>query len=149
MKGERRLVNMIQNRNGKMSMKSSALILGTLLSLLATLVGSGILAKLLDAAFLGENSVGYGAMIVVILSSWIGALVSVRKQNGRRMLSSMAVGAAYFLVMLGVNAIFFGGQYSGIGVTALLVFCGSFLAVLSVPLEKRRGKTSKIKIPNR
>ena len=40
---------------------------------------------------------------------------------------------------LAVTAVFFGGQYQGMGVTALMVLCGSVLVILLAPGGKNRA----------
>ena len=145
MKGKGRLVCVNQNRIGK----PSVLLFGILLSLLMTLIGSGILAKLMNSEVLTEDAIGYGAVTIVMLSSWIGAMTVNRKRSGKRILNCLVVAGGYLLTLLGINGLFFDGQYRGVAVTALLVFGGSFLALLTNLPEKRVGKTPKIKIPNR
>ena len=142
-------MSMVPNKHGKPSLKSTAVIVGTMVSLAATLAGCAILAKLLDGGFLGEESIGYGVAAIVIFSTWLGAMTAIRKQRGERMLTALAVGLVYFLILLLMNLVIYNGEYAGVPVTALLIFGGSFLSIVSSPMEKKAGKTSKIKIPNR
>ena len=72
------------------------LLQGGLASLLVTLVGSGLLAKMVDAWILAENAIGYGV---------IG-------------------------ILLAITALFFGGRYTAMGVTAGVVMAGSAAAIL-------------------
>ena len=140
---------MVPNKHGKPTLKSRAVILGAMVSLAATLAACAAWARLLDGEFLGEESVGYGVAIIVIFSTWLGTMTAIRKRKGERLLTALAVGLVYFLILLLVNLVFYNGEYAGVPVTVLLIFGGSFLAVLTAPGEKRVGKTSKIKIANR
>lgn len=122
--------------------------LGVSASLLITVLGAALIAKLVDRETIGEGSIGYGILIVMILASWLGSLVSYGRIKRRRAVVCLAAGGIYFLVLLSFTALFFGGEYSGVGVTALLIFCGSMLAVLPGLRQNRGGKRPKIKIPN-
>lgn len=134
---------------GRASSMPAGLAMGGLCGLAVTLLGAGILAKLIDANTLPETSIGYGVMVILMLASFLGALLAYNKIKRQRMLVCMASGLSLFLILLSMTALFFGGQYSGVGVTALLILCGSGLAALLGLRENRGGKTRKIKIPNR
>lgn len=122
--------------------------MGALTSLAITILGSGILAKLVDKEIMAESSIGYGIMVMLILGAYLGAMVSYRKIKRQRLPVCLGSGGIYLGILLSMTALFFGGQYSGVGVTALLIFCGSFLAVLPGFREKRGGKRLKMKITN-
>lgn len=134
---------------GRASSMPAGLAMGGLCSLAVTFVGASILAKLIDGNTLPESSIGYGIMVILILASFFGAMLAFHKIKRQRAVVCMASGVILYLVLLGMTALFFGGQYSGVGVTALLILCGSGLAVLLGLREKRGGKVQKIKIPNR
>jgi dolichol kinase len=53
-------------------------------------------------------------------------------------------GMIYFCVLLSITALCFGGQYQGIGVTGLVVLCGSCCAGLMGLREKKQGRKGKI-----
>lgn len=138
----------MQRRTGRASSMPTGLAAGAVTSVLITILGSAVLAKLVDGEMLQESSIGYGIMIMLIGAACLGAMVSCNKVKRQRLLVCMASGGIYFGMLLCITAMFFGGQYSGVGVTALLIFCGSFLAVLPGFREKRGGKRVKLKIPN-
>lgn len=126
----------------------AGLAVGGLSTLMITILGSGILAKMVESEVIEESSIGYGVMIMLILAAYLGAMVSYQKIKRQRFVVCMGSGAIYFGILLSITALFFGGQYSAVGVTALIVFCGSFLAVLPGFRENRGGKRPKLKIPN-
>ena len=88
---------------------------------------------------LKENAVGYGAMIIILLSSISGAGIAVNKVKKRMLQVSALVGGLYYMMLLGATALFFGGKYQGMGVTALLILAGCGVVVLIAG----RGKKSK------
>lgn len=120
---------------------------GVITAAAVTLAGAAVTAKLIDAEVLGWNASGYSVLLILILASWLGALSAAGRIKRRRLAVCAATGALYFGMLLLTTALFFGGQYSGVGQTALLVFCGSMLGVFT----GYGGKTgrNRPKIPRR
>lgn len=106
-----------------------------------TLAGAGITAILIDREILSWEQSGYAVLIILLLASWLGASASAGKIKRQRLMICIASGAVYFSMLLLITALFFGGHYSGVGETALLIFCGSMLGVFT----GYRGKSGKIR----
>ena len=88
-------------------------------------------------------------MVLLIVSSFAGAMIAFSRIKRQRMLVCIVSGVIYFAMLMSVTALFFGGQYSAVGTTALLVLAGSGTAAL-LGLRQRRGtKRTKIKVPHR
>lgn len=106
------------------------------------LMTSAALAKLMDAQTLQWENVGWWIMTMLLLASFIGAMVSCGMIKRKRMQMSLLSGAILWLMLLGFTALFFGGQYEGVGVTGGLVLAGSISAGLtgSKPKKGRKGK---------
>lgn len=138
-----------QKPTGRAMSMPGGLAFGGFCSLVVTLIFAAILAKLIEAETLPETSIGYGVMALLLLASFVGALVSSGRIKRQRLLVCLASGLIYFLLLLSMTALFFGGQYSAVWQTALLVLCGSMLAAMMRLQEKRGGKRPKIKLPNR
>ena len=135
-------------RTGRASSMAAGLTFGAGTALAITILGSAILAKLVDREWLEEGNVGYGVMGMLLLASYLAAMVSYGKIKRQRLLVCLSTGGIYFGLLLSITALFFGGQYSGVGVTALLIVCGATLAILPGFSQKRGGKHPKLKIPN-
>lgn len=118
---------MVVNRKvtGRASTLPGGLALGAGASMVMTLVLSVVTAKLIDTGAMAESSVGYAAMVILLLSAGAGAVVSVGRIKRRKLLVCLVSGGIYYLLLLTVTAVFFGGQYTGMGVTALTVTGGS------------------------
>lgn len=101
------------------------LTVGVLISVGMTLGGSMIAAWLVSAEKIPESGIGYAALVILLLSSALGALAAVKRIKRQRMVVCMLSGLCYYLVLLACTALFFGGQYSGMGVTALVVLAGA------------------------
>ena len=117
--------------------------IGCGISLSFTILGAGLVAKLISMEVLRETAIGYGAMMTVLLATVCGAGVAVNKVKKRILQVAMLVGAGYFALLLAVTALFFGGQYQGMGVTALLVAGGCGAVILMTGREKKFGKYRK------
>ena len=114
------------------------------ISTLITLIGCAVIALMTDKEILAEKNIGYGIMLILILASYAGSISAWNLIKHRRVLVCTAAGAVYFVVLLSITALFFGGQYTAVMETSMLVLCGSTLGILSVSHPKR----TKIR-PNR
>ncbi len=133
-----------QKPTGRASSMPAGLLIGAAGSLIITLIAAFILAKLLDAETLPWENVGYGVMILLLLSSMVGALLAYGKIKRQRMMVCMLSGVIYFGILMSITALFFGGQYDSVGVTALLILGGCGSVGLLGMREKRAGKRKKI-----
>lgn len=142
---------MVTNRKptGRAASMPGGLAAGTVTAMGTTLMMAAVLAKLIETEVVPEGAVGYGIMATLILSSFLGAMVSARKIKRQRMLVCGLSAGIYFGLLLSLTALFFGGQYSGVGATALLVLCGGALAFFAGLSGERGGKRKKIRIANR
>ena len=112
---------------------------GAVAAIGTTLGGAALTAKLIDGQVLDWNHSGYAVLIILLASAWAGALVSAGRIKRQRTIICLASGVVYFMLLLISTALFFGGQYSGVGETALLIFCGSVLGLFT----KFGGKTRR------
>lgn len=106
------------------------LAMGGIIALLWTVLGSMLVAKLIESEVMQESSVGYGAGGILLVGAFLASMVSFRKIKHQRVLVCMISGAVYFVCLLGITALFFGGQYQAVGVTGLLILAGSGTAAL-------------------
>lgn len=113
-----------------------------------TLAGTLIAAKMIDKEILEWSRSGYAVMVILMLSSWVGAMTASGRIKRRRLLICMAAGAAYMLMLVLTTALFFGGQYHGVGESGLLIFGGSILAALSQVGRNKRNTKPKIRLRN-
>lgn len=142
---------MVVNRKvtGKATSMPAGLALGGAVSLGVTLIAAGILAKLVETEALAEENIGYGVMILLLIASMLGAMVAFGKIKRQRLLVCLLSGLVYMAILLSITALFFGGQYEAVGVTALLVIGGSMVTALLGFHEKRGGKRRKVKLAHR
>lgn len=112
-----------------------------LVSMGITITFSLVLAWIIGSERAGEGIIGYGAMMLLLLSSYCGALFAASRIKHRRMLCCLCNGVAYFLMLIACTALFFGGQYQGVLITGLIIMSGSVAAALTD--FKKEWKNSK------
>ena len=138
-----------QKPTGRAVSMPTGLAIGGVCSLGLTVCMAAGMAWLVAGEKLAEKNIGYGIMVLLLISSFAGAMLSFHRVKRQRMLVCILSGGIYFSLLLAVTALFFGGQYSAVGVTAILIFCGSLLAAMAGLRQGRRAKHPKIKMPHR
>ena len=139
---------MVVNRKptGRAMSIPGGLAVGILFSMAVTLVLTAVLAKLVEAETVPQGKIGHGVMVILVLSAFVGALSAFSRIKRQRLMVCGLSGVVYFGVLMSMTALFFGGQYSSVGVTALLILLGSAAAAL-LGLKKGRGvKRKRIKV---
>lgn len=132
-----------QKRTGRAASMPAGLAFGACVNLAVTLAGSVLLAKLLDQGKLQWSNIGYAVMVLLLAASYLGAFCAQTKIKSKRLLVCALSGLIYICVLISITALFFGGQYEALGVTAALVLAGSGTAGLLGLREKRDGKRLK------
>lgn len=135
------------NITGTAMSMPAGLAFGGAVSLGITLLGSALLAWLVHGEKLDPDQIGYGILILLLLGAFLGAEVAFRRIRRQRLLVCAASGVVYFGLLMAMTALFFGGQYSAVGVTALLILAGSCTAALVGSGGGRGGKGRKIRLP--
>lgn len=126
----------------------AGLLIGGVCALGGTLVLSAVLAKLVDIETIPQDKIGYGIMVLLLVCAFLGANVACGKIKRQYLIVSVISAGIYFAVLISITALFFGGQYSGVGVTAILVLCGSLLAALARSGKGEGRKRRKIRPRN-
>ena len=117
--------------------------LGLLISGIITLAGAAAVSHLIATEKMGEGTIDYAAMVVLTISAAMGAWGAAAFVKRLRLQVCLLSGACYYLFLLAFTALFFGGQYAGMGVTAVAVLIGCGV-VAFIPRRKgqnwRKGK---------
>ena len=133
----------MRNKNklsGKTMGIPGGLAIGTLLSIVITISGAMIIAALLNTEKVGEGSTGFLTMIIHGISSISGAWAAMALVKRLRLQICILTGVCYYLILLGMTALFFDGQYSGLGLTALIVLLGCGFVAFFPTKNRIRGK---------
>ena len=142
---------MVSNRKvtGTAMSMPGGLALGGLVSLAVTVIGATLAAYMILSERIPENGAGYCSMVILLLSSSLGALTAVKKIKHRRLYVCMLSAVVYYGMLLSVTALFFGGQYKGMGVTALLVLAGTGTVALLGTKQDNTSRKHRNKIRHR
>ena len=140
---------MSQKPTGRTSSMAKGVAIGVITSVMVTILSAAILAKLVDAKLLAEEKIGYVILVILLLASYLAGKIAWTKTKRRRLMTCALAGGIYFGVLLSMTALFFGGQYESVGVTALLILAGIGLASLPSLQAGRGGRSRKIKISTR
>ena len=132
-----------QKVTGTATSMPAGIAIGWTASVLTTVAGSALVAKLISDEILADTAIGYGAMFILLLSAALGAAISEAKVKRMRLQVCLLSGLVYYGSLLGITALFFGGQYQGMGVTALLVAAGTSLVILLGGRDKKQRKHRK------
>lgn len=101
------------------------LLMGQAIAMIVSVLGSIIAANMILTETLEASAIGYCAIVILMLASASCALISAWMIKHRWMIVCLGAGGIYYLLLLATTAMFFGGQYQGMGVTALVVLGGS------------------------
>lgn len=143
-KGER---DMVKNISGRAPSLGRSVAAGVALGGAWTLASAMVIAKLVDSEIIPMEKVGYGSMAAVLSAVFVGASLAGRKAGHMVIQASAISGAAYFVCLLLVNALFFGGSYTGLGVTLILVVLATVLAILAAGKGSGKPRRRRYKIP--
>ncbi len=137
---------MIRNHTttGRALSMPAGLAIGLCVSLVTTLMLSAILAELVSTEKLEWGKIGYGIMTILLITSVIGSKATCIMIKRRKLMVCLLAGLLYWISLIMITALFFGGQYDGMGVTGSVVFCGSAVVCL---LESRgeRGRKGNLR----
>lgn len=123
---------------GKATSMPVSLATGVCISLGMTLILSAVLAKLISIEKVEWKSVGYWIMAILMTASAIGTKATCLLVKRRKAVSCMIGGVLYWLGLLIIDMLFYGGQYTGIGVTGMMILCGC-AAVCLLELRSEKG----------
>lgn len=138
-----------QKTTGRALSMPAGLAFGAGVSIVTTIVAAMLIAWLLSKEVIGQDQIGYGIMVLLAGAAFLGSVCAYAKIKRQRMLVCLASGVIYFAILLSFTALFFGGQYSGVGVTALLIGAASAAAGL-IGLRGGSGKKNrKFRVPTR
>lgn len=116
---------MFKKTTGKGISVPAGIGLGIALSTGITIAGAALIAYLLSTERMAVSGIGWGAIVILAVASFVGAMLASKLAKGNKLPVSLSVGAGYILLLLGCTALFFGGQYQGTIATVITVFLGS------------------------
>lgn len=122
-----------------------SIFIGIAISILLTLIVAGIAAALLASERIGIQTLSAIASITVVIATGVGSWLSTRLAGKQRMLVCLITGAGYFLLLLAMTAMFFGGSYEQVPIRLLFVLLSSALVGFLGMKGKRNNKIKRLK----
>lgn len=119
-----------RKRNGRVMSIPAGVGFGVCVSYLVTLAGAAMVAWLVLSERIGEENIGWGSMIVLLLASAIGTVTAWRSIRHKRWMVTGLAAAGYYIALL-VTALAFGGGFTGMGTTAVTVALGG--GIVQIP----------------
>ena len=119
------------------------IVIGCVVSAMITILGAMLAAMLISREMIKDAAIGYAVMIIVIGAAAFGTRIAVKKTKRRKLQVAMMTGGLYYGILLAATALFFGAQYQGMGVTALLVVAGTGLTILTGNGRWKNAKPGK------
>lgn len=120
---------------GELDWRRLGLSLG--ISVLGMLALTALCAWLMDRETVSRDWENYLAALILLLSGFAGALTARSRED--RWKGPLVVAGGFWLVLLTINALLFGGDLSGAGATALAILGGSGAGMLLGGGGKRRS----------
>lgn len=132
-------------QNGRATSMTQGLITGLAINFIITLAATAILAKMIDREILPWQNIGYAIIPVLIFGSFAGAYTACQKIKRQKLGVSMLSGLLYWIALMAMTALFYGGKYESVAVTAALIMVGCFAAFLLTAPKAARIKYRKHK----
>lgn len=124
-----------------------AVVFGITASCVCAMLWATVLAKLLDGEVIKMETVGYWAMAAHVTAVLAGGLFAAGRAGHLRTWTMGITGAGYYICLLLVNALFFGGQFTGLGDTFLLVAAAVGVGTLAAGKGSAGTRHRRYKIP--
>lgn len=133
---------------GKLSLFPACCI-GTVAGLIITLGASAIGAVFITNEYLALNTEGTIGLFIQFCSVLLGAILSAYIVHERKVTSCIAVGAAYYVILLILGILLFDGLTGAISGGLLAATCGCAAAIFLCGRKKNRPKRKKSKTISR
>ena len=134
----------MKSRTGKAISIPAGLGLSLIVSITITAIITGIFSVMLQNNTLIWKNIGYWIMAMLLLVSFVGGKTAINRIKSNKYLISVMSGILYWTFLLCITALFFGGQYSSVYETAILIIAGSMTASL-LHLPSKPHLTKKYK----
>jgi hypothetical protein len=135
-----------QKVTGKAIPIAAGLALGAGASVLISLLAVSILSYMILTEKISPESIGYCAMVTLWLASAGGSWLAAATVKHRWLPICLGVGGIYYGLLAGITVMFFGGQFQGMFVTALMILAGSGSVALLGLRSQLGGKKNIRKI---
>lgn len=125
-----------------------AVCIGVLISVTVMLIGVIVTSLLVANETVSSNTTSYWVMGISLVSSMIGSAVAIGIAKRQLAIVGISTSMAFMLILISLTAIFYGGQYSGVPATLLLILCGGISSVIikSKKIVKQKTRRKNVKL---
>ena len=138
---------MIKKQTGRSPSVVNSVLKGTGMAVGWTVLCAMVIAKLIEGEMMPMESVGYGSMAAHLSAVYLGAMAAYKGAGHMGDAAAGITGGGYYLILLFINALFFGGQFTGLGITLALVVLASGAVILTAGKGRSRQRRRRYKIP--
>ncbi len=135
--------------NQKPSGTSKSMPAGIALGWIAEMLMAAAMCALLAILILDEKmdwgAIGYGVMVILFASSYLGAKIACNLIARRKLVVCALSGGVYIATLLAINILFFDGKIGAVWAPALLVFGGAAAAAVMHQTQKGERRRRKRK----
>ena len=115
------------------------IVFGVVIGGISMLTLTAILATMVMRGLIASDNIKYGIVAILLLSSASGSWKTKGKERGS-FIEILGVGVCYFVLLLAITALAFGGEYNAVAVSAGVILTGCVAPLL---LGKNRGNVGK------
>lgn len=123
----------------------AGILAGIAIALVLALLGAALLAYLILSEKLSYSAMGYGSKLILALAALIGCRAAGAMSEGKGAVVSAVTALGFLLLLIGIHALFFEGQFAEIPSTAVAIGTGGGIASIpGLKGKKSGGKRRKI-----
>ena len=123
---------------GRAQSMPAGIIIGLAVSLVVSLLGAALLAWLIVSETVGEDAANWAASVILPLASAAGSAAAwSRIKENRLAVCGICCASLYCLLFLA--ALPFGGEFEGLGISALLILLGGGITFIPGILGSKSG----------
>jgi len=115
--------------------------ISTSISMSVTLIISAIIAGLLHTEKITWTQAGYWIMGMLFMASFLAGKIAIAAIKRQRIAVTIMAGVVYWGMLLGMTALFFGGEFGAVWETACIIGAGCGTAgLISGPERKKQRR---------
>ena len=136
---------MMLKKRGRTSGIPAGIFAGLITAMFITMLLAAVTAVLIAGEKIGEDKALFGSAASLLLGAAFGGICAANVAGERKMIVCLIHGAAYYVTLLCMTAMFFEGRYENIWITGLLILGASVSGLLGMRGRKRPYKPHKIR----
>ncbi len=138
---------MLKNTTGRAVSPVVRVVNSLLGAIIWTLVSSVTVAWMINREMLPLEQTGYASMFILLICGVLLARNTGFPSGKQRLLRSLLGTSIYFIGLIVINWLFFGGEFAGFGVTLTVLLVGTALGNLSLRNSRGGNSRRRYKIP--